>query len=99
MMPYKPIEIERMLINKLHMRVSNADHKWFELKIDGLPPIRTKLPNHKDDINPIIAGRIHKQLRIRKKFFHELMDCTKYFDDYENQIKDDPYPPFNQLFL
>jgi len=98
-MPYKPIEIERMLTGKLEMVSKDADHIWFSLEIDGLPPIRTKLPNHKDDIREKLESRIHKQLRIRKPFFHGLMDCTKYRSDYIKQIKEDPYPPFNILFV
>lgn len=95
MMPYKPIEIERILTGKLKMSCEDADHTWFMVEIDGLPPIRTKLPNHKDDIRSALESRICKQLRVRKLFFHGLMDCTKYRTDYEKQIKEDPFPPFN----
>jgi hypothetical protein len=98
-MPYKPREIESMLTTKLHMSRENADHAWFKLELEGLPPIRTKLPYHIEDIRPNIETRIYKQLRVRKSFFHELMNCTKYLQDYEEQIRNDPYPPFNVLFV
>jgi len=98
-MPYKPIEVEEILKTKLNMIVDDADHKWFRLELDGLPPIRTKLPNHREDIRDKLESRIYKQLRIRKPFFHGLMDCTKYRDDYIKQIREDPYPPFNVFFV
>ena len=98
-MPYKPLEIEGMLKTKLKMSVVNADHKWFRLEFEGVPPIRTKLPNHKKDIRDILESRISKQLRVRKTFFHGLMDCTKSRVDYEKQIRDDPFPPFTILIV
>lgn len=98
-MPYKPTEIERMLTGKLGMILKDADHTWLSLEVDGLPPIRTKLPSHKEDIRDKLESRIYKQLRVRKPFFHELMDCTKYRVDYVKQIREDPYPPFSILFV
>ncbi len=98
-MPYKPLEIEGMLKTKLKMSDENSDHKWFKLEIEGLPPIRTKLPNHKEDIRDGLESRICKQLRVRKLFFHGLMDCSKYKSDYEKQVRDDPYPPFDVLLV
>ncbi len=98
-MPYKPIEIAGMLTKKLGMLSEKADHTWFRFEIDGLPPIRTKLPAHKEDIRDKLESRIYKQLRVRKLFFHELMNCTKYRADYIKQIKEEPYPPFSILFV
>lgn len=98
-MSHKPAEIERMLTNKLKMVSDDRDHKWFILHIDGLPPIRTKLSNHKDDVTDIIEGRICKQLRVRKIFFLELIKCTKSREAYIEQVQKDPFPPFSQLFV
>jgi len=98
-MPFKPIEIERMLTGKLGMTASESDHKWLEVHFIGLPPIRTKLPHHKEDVGSGLEGRIHRQLRVRKPFFMELMCCTKYRDDYEAILRKDPYPPFDHRFV
>jgi hypothetical protein len=98
-MPYRPREVEGMLSIKLNMAIENADHKWFTLEINGLPPIRTKLPNHIEDIRDQLESKIHKQLHVRKKFFRGLMDCTKNRADYEEQIRRDPYPPFDKLVI
>ena len=96
-MPYKPIEIERMLARKLKMTIHNADHKWFEMKLQGLPPIRTKLSNNKKDVGPGLEGMICRQLHVKKTFFTGLMDCTKSKEDYEHQVRADPNPPFENL--
>lgn len=98
-MPYKPIEIEKMLKNKLKMDVEDADHRWFILELEGLPRIRTKLSNNKNEVGDFLESRICKQLRVRKNFFHELIDCTKSRDEYKKQIQDDPFPPFSQLLV
>jgi hypothetical protein len=98
-MPYSPRDVEGMLRIKLNMVIENADHKWFKLELNGLPPIHTKLPNHREDIRDQLESKIHKQLRIRKMFFRGLMDCTKNRADYEEQIRRDPYPPFDILIV
>jgi hypothetical protein len=98
-MPYKPTQIEGMLRAKLKMSPEDADHTWFRLQFEGLPPIRTKVPHHKDDIGDTLQGRIQKQLRVRKAFFKGLMDCPNSRADYERQVREDPYPPFSELFL
>jgi hypothetical protein len=92
-MPYKPRELEHMFVSKLHMVVKNADHTWFILELNGLPTISTKLPNHKADIGEKLESKIHKQLHVRKLFFHSLVDCSKSRADYEKQIRENPYPP------
>lgn len=98
-MPYKPIEIEQMLTGKLGMSPLKADHRWFVLQFQGLPAIRTKLSNNKKEVGSGLESRISKQLRVRKPFFNELMDCTKRREDYESQIRTDPYPPFDVLLV
>ncbi len=99
MMPYKPIEVERMLLTKLKMVDEENDHTWFKFEIDGLPPIRTKISHNKKDIRDGLESRIFKQLRVRKTFFHELMDCTKNRNEYIQQVQEDPYPPFSVPFV
>jgi len=78
-----------MLLTKLGMTPSNADHKWFVIQFDGLPPIRTKLSHtKKKDVGLKLEGRMHKQLRVRSNFFRELMDCTK--DSTAKRVLDPP---------
>jgi len=98
-MPYKPTEVENMLITKLKMTREETDHTVFKFEVDGLPPIRTKVSHNKKEIRDKLESRIYKQLRVRKPFFHELMDCTKYRDDYIKQVQEDPYPPLSVRFV
>ena len=95
MMPYKPKGVRDILTKKLGMTISERDHTWLELHIKGLPTIRTKLSHNNKDIGPEIESRICKQLRVRKPFFHGLMDCSEYLQDYEAQVRKDPFPPFD----
>src|ERR1700690_636386 len=98
-MPYKPKDVEGMLTSKLKMSPEDGDHQWFKLELKDLPPIRTKLPRHNEEIRNKLESRIYGQLRVRKPFFHELMDCTKSRAQYEKQVREDPYPPFSVLFV
>lgn len=98
-MPYKPAQIESMLKTKLGMYKENKDHRWFRVDFNGLPPIRTKISHNNKEVGASLENRISKQLRIRNKFFHELMDCTKYKPEYEAQIRQDPIPPFSQIIV
>lgn len=98
-MAYKPTEVESMLKTKLKMTYENRDHRWLKIEVEGLPPIRTKVSHNKKDIRSGLESRIYKQLRVKKPFFHELMDCTKQLDDYVKQIQEDPYPPFNVMLV
>lgn len=81
------------------MSLLNADHKWFVLQFDGLPPIRTKLSHNKKEVKAGLEGKIVKQLRVKKIFFNGLMDCTKSREDYEKQLRTDPFPPFDVLIV
>ena len=98
-MAYKLNEIEGMLKTKLHMELDKRDHRWFTLEQDGLPVIKTKVSHHKETAGPNLEARIFKQLRVKKLFFYELMDCTKSRDDYINKISTEPYPPFDQIIV
>lgn len=98
-MAYTLDEIERMLKKKLKMEIDKKrdDHIWLILEPDGLPVIKTKVSRHKETAGEGLESKICKQLRVRKPFFHELMDCTKSRNDYIVQISTDPNPPFDQI--
>ncbi len=98
-MAYQLKAIQKMLVHKLGMEVKERDHTWFVLKIEGMPAIKTKLSHHDETAGKELEKRIYQQLHVRKPFFHELMDCTKSRDDFIEQVRSDPYPTFDQLFL
>lgn len=100
-MPRKPREIEGCLVNKFKFKEAktrSSDHRWFELRLDGLPVILTKVSHSREEIGSSLEGKIARQLRVKKAFFNEMMDCTKGKGEYERQVRDDPVPPFDVRF-
>lgn len=100
-MAYKPKFIEDRLLNKFQFskaETRSSDHKWYELKLEGLPVIVTKVSHSKKDIGNALQGKIARQLRVRGKFFKDMMDCTKSREDYCNVVRRDPFPPFDVKF-
>lgn len=75
-----------------------AGHKWYELQLPGLPIIATRVGHHKKDVGTKLEGKIARQCRVRGPYFAEMMDCTKSKDDYYEQVRRDPYPPWNIRF-
>jgi hypothetical protein len=96
-MPYKPREIEDALRNKFgfeHDETHSVDHRWYKLQLTGLPTIRTYFSHGKKEIGKKLESKIARQIRVRNKFFREMIDCTKGREDYYQQVREDPYPPF-----
>ncbi len=101
-MAYKPREIEEKLVSKFGFEPDTNradDHRWYVLQIDDLPVIRTHFSHAKKDIGPKLEGKIARQLYVRDKFFHEMIDCTKSLEDYIHQLRTDPFPPFPPYLL
>ena len=97
-MPYKPKEIERILLGKLgfeHATTRSPDHRQYKLTLPGVGTIVTKLSHNNRDIGPSLERLIANQLRIKKQVFHGVMDCTKSREDYTRQVQDDPTPPIH----
>ena len=97
-MPRKPRDIESRLVNKFHFKEARShspDHRWYELRIAGLPVIMTKISHSKGEIGPRLEAMIARQLRVKKAFFQEMIDCTKGPDAYEAQVRDNPVPPWD----
>ena len=96
-MPFKPKQIEDLLQSKFHFAVKqhhDPNHTWLQLRIDGLPTITTKVEHHKRDIRDVLAGQMARQLHVRTAFFNEMFACTRDAPAYVNQVKTDPFPPF-----
>ena len=99
-MPYKPKEVERKLRDKFAFSVAKEhgfDHRWFELKLSGLPAILTKVSHNRKEIGANLEGKIARQLRVRTRYFRGMIDCTNTREDYYRQVREDPYPPFDVL--
>jgi len=98
-MARSPRQIESKLQSKFGFSPASArgrskDHRWYELRLPGLPTIRTKLSHSKKDVGDKLEGKISRQLRVRRPFYERMMSCTKGREDYYEQVKKDPYPPF-----
>ncbi len=97
----RPRELENILLNKFEFTEApnrSSDHRWFELVLPGLPKVATKVSQSGKPIPTPILNLIHKQLRVRKEFFNGMVSCTKSRDEYYQQIRQDPYPPFDFRF-
>ena len=100
-MPFKSEVVETKLKNKFGFSPAvgrESGHRWYELKIEGLPVISTKFSHGGKEINDFLESIISKQLRVRKPFFREMIGCTKSSEEYQEQVKEDPFPPFNKGF-
>jgi len=93
-MTLKATDVESKLIHKFKFTKDNSDHRKFTLEEPGFPLILTKISHSHRDISDPILNSICKQLHVRKRFFLEMIQCTKSREDYLNQITNAPYPPF-----
>jgi hypothetical protein len=94
-MPRRNRDVEATLLNKFHFERSptrSDDHRWLQLKLPDLPPIITHFSHGRQEIGDVLWSLIAKQLRVRKKFLNEMIDCTKSRDDYYEQLRSDPLP-------
>lgn len=100
-MPRNPREIESLLQGKFGFSPAtghSSDHHWYELHLLGLPTILTKLPHSRREIGSKLESMIARQLRVRKPYYDQMMDCIYNREDYFRQVRNDPYPPFDIWF-
>ncbi len=96
-MPRKPDDIEQRLLNKFGFTPAlnrDPDHRWYELRLEGLPPIRTFLSHGKKEYHRGLEQAVAQQLHVRAPYFDGMMDCTRSSDDYRSQVRSAPFPPF-----
>ncbi len=100
-MPIKTRNLEALLQKKFgfsQAKTRSIDHRWYELRIPGLPVILTKVSHGASEISGGLESMIARQLRVRRPFFLEMVGCTKDADAYRTQVQEDPYPPFDVGF-
>ena len=100
-MPRNPNEIEGLLQTKFGFspaRGHSSDHRWYELWLPGLPLILTKVSHTRREVGSKLEGKIARQLRVHKPYFNGMMDCTYNREAYYEQVRNDPFPPFDILF-
>jgi hypothetical protein len=97
-MPRKRREIRSKLTTKFGFSPSrnrSDDHEWFELHLDGLPVIATKLSHSAREVSRAIESKIARQLCVRVPYYEEMMKCSYSAENYYTQIRNDPFPPWH----
>lgn len=87
-------EIERILLTKFEFAECENradDHRWVELKLPGIPTIRTFFSHAKQSIGDDLWKKIAAQLKVRSPYLDGMVDCTNSRDDYHKKVKDE-YP-------
>jgi hypothetical protein len=100
-MPIKPRDLEDLLVNKFNFSPAkghSSDHRWYELRLPGLPVIATYVSHGKEEIRDKLEGKIIRQLRVRKTYFQGMISCSNNRADYYKQVRDDPYPSWGFHF-
>jgi hypothetical protein len=76
-----------------------SGHRWFVLRVAGLPPIRTKVSHGRSPIPTHVQSAMGRQLRVRAAFFQGMIACTKSRQDYLEALQTDPFPPFEHRIV
>ncbi len=100
-MPLKVKVVEERLLNKFGFALADhrsVDHRWYELTLPGIPTISTKFSHGVKELSVTLEGLIAKQLRVRKAYFVEMVECSKSSDEYRQQVSNAPFPPFDVRF-
>jgi hypothetical protein len=97
----KAHQIADCLCNKFRFEPKRkTGHVHYELRVAGLPPIRTHVSHHHGkhaDVGPQLLAAIAAELHVRAGFLKEMLTCTKSREDYLQVLRSDPYPPFATL--
>jgi hypothetical protein len=95
-MPYKPRDVESALTSKFGFSIDKKRrHRWFKLELPELPVISTMVSHGREEIGRKLESKIARELKVRTSFFRKMMDCTKEREDYYQQVRTDPFLPFN----
>jgi hypothetical protein len=100
-MPLNSREARKILVSKFAFAEApgrSDDHRWYELKLDGLPPIATKFSHSMKDIDDTLAGKIARQLRVPRRFLYEMISCKNDKESYYKTVRENPIPPWNHGF-
>jgi hypothetical protein len=94
---YTPDEIARILERKFGFVLTKSTHHiYYELNLgDDIPKIVTRFSHARTkDVGKKLEGAIARELHVKPKFFQGMLSCNHSREDYYNQVRNDPYPPF-----
>jgi hypothetical protein len=95
-------DVEASLLSKFQFSKCDAfgdDHRWVELRLEGIPVLRTCFSHTKENIGPVLWKKIAGQLKVRGHYLDEMIDCTKSRDDYYRQVREAPFPPWPSYLM
>lgn len=95
-------DIEDKLLDKFEFVESTNredSHRWLELKLAGLPTIRTFFSDGNQHVGPDLWKKIAHQLKVRPNYLDGMIDCTNDKDAYYEKVRNDPYPPWPAYVL
>jgi len=95
-------DVETILLTKFESSESRNradDHRWVELKLPGVPTIRTFFSHARQDIGDELWKTIASQLKVRAQYLDGMIDCTNSRDDYYEKVRDEPFPPWPDYVL
>lgn len=96
-MPKDQHEICALLQTKFGFEEEAGAHAWFTLELPGLPSIKTHRSRSKK-AGKGLESKMARQVRVRTGFFREMIGCTKSKAEYEQKVREDPYPPWDVRF-
>ena len=97
MPPRNNREIEEKLLNKFNFVESTNredSHRWIELRLEGLPTIRTHFSHGKQQMGRDLWQWVAHQLKVRPNYLDGMIDCAHTREDYYHQVRESPYPPW-----
>jgi hypothetical protein len=100
-MPIKIRDAERQIQNKFGFEPAaerSSDHRWYKLRLEGLPVISTYFSHSKGDLSPMLEGMIARQLRVTRGYFLDMIGCSRGAQEYYQQVREAPVPPWNVRF-
>lgn len=105
-MPIKTRKFVTALTSKLGFeriesrgRGKSLDHHNFKCTFEGIGLIFTKLSHSRREIDDRLLARISRQMRVRRAFLVEVVECTKSREEYKESIRTDPHPPWSQRII
>jgi hypothetical protein len=94
-MPLDARTIERQLVSKFDFDLDvSGSHRVLTLRLPGMPLVRTFISHDRREYGNGLVSKVAKQLHVRKRFFEQMIGCTRSREDYYSKIQTDPDPPF-----
>ena len=90
-MSRKGREIRHLLMDKFGFTESTTDHYWYELSLPDLPTIKAKISFGSKTYDDKLQGYVARQLLVRRRFYEEMMNCSRSREDYYQIVQIDPF--------